>query len=97
MNKKVWITGDIRQDRRDELIERLRGSGCNLENDVTDVATDVDLVLHAYQVWGEACLEQFSGDFAFAIWDSPQQRLFCARDQFGIVPFYYAKVGNGLI
>lgn len=93
LNQKVWITGDIRLDRRSELIERLRGSGCNLEND----ATDVDLVLHAYQIWGESCLEKFSGDFAFAIWDSLQQRLFCARDQFGIVPFYYAPKGNGLI
>ncbi|MGD1912322.1 MAG: asparagine synthetase B family protein [Rivularia sp. (in: cyanobacteria)] len=89
LDGEVWITGDIRLDRRDELIERLGISSKEV--------TDVDLVLHAYRVSGEACLEQLSGDFAFAIWDSPQQRLFCARDQFGIVPFYYAQIGKNLI
>ena len=93
LNQKVWITGDIRLDRRDGLMARLCACGGHLEKD----ASDVDLVLHAYQIWGEACLEQLSGDFAFAIWDSPQQRLFCARDQFGIVPFYYAQIGKNLI
>ena len=93
LNQKVWITGDIRLDRRHELMARLGACGGNLEKD----APDVDLVLQAYQIWGEACLEQLSGDFAFAIWDSPQQRLFCARDQFGIVPFYYAQIGKHLI
>ena len=93
LDGEVWITGDIRLDRRQELIDRLRASGRNLEND----APDVDLVFHAYRVCGEACLEQLSGDFAFAIWDCQHQRLFCARDQFGIVPFYYTEIGNGLI
>lgn len=93
INGKVWITGDVRLDRREELIDMLGASRRNLKNDVTDV----DLVLHAYQVWGDACLERLSGDFALAIWDGPQQRLFCARDQFGVVPFFYAAIGKGLI
>ncbi len=93
LDGKVWITGDIRLDRRDELIVQLRASGCRLENNIPDVV----LVLHAYHVWKEACLERLSGDFAFAIWDSLQQRLFCARDHFGIVPFYYTELENGLI
>ncbi len=42
-------------------------------------------------------MERLSGDFAFAIWDGPQQRLFCARDQFGVVPFFYATIGKSLI
>lgn len=93
LDGEVWITGDIRLDCRQELIEQLRSCGCNLENK----ATDVDLVLHAYRVWGDGCLKRLSGDFAFGIWDSPRQRLFCARDQFGIVPFYYAQIGSNLI
>jgi len=93
LDGKVWITGDIRLDWREDLIDQLRASRRNLENDVTDV----DLVLHAYQVWGDACLERLSGDFALAIWDGPQQRLFCARDHFGVVPFFYATIGKGLI
>jgi len=93
LDGKVWITGDIRLDWREDLIDQLRASRRNLEKDVTDV----DLVLHAYQVWGDPCLERLSGDFAFAIWDGPQQRLFCARDQFGVVPFFYATIGKSLI
>jgi len=93
LDGKIWITGDIRLDRRDELIDRLRASGGQLENN----APDVGMVLQAYHVWGEACLERLSGDFAFAIWDSAQQRLFCARDHFGIVPLYYTLINKGLI
>lgn len=89
----VWITGDVCLDRRHELMDRLRATGCHLESN----AADVDLVLHAYQVWGDACLERLSGDFAFAVWDGSRQRLFCARDQFGVVPFYYAEAGHGLV
>jgi asparagine synthase (glutamine-hydrolysing) len=93
LDGNVWITGDIRLDRRNELINKLRASECQVKKN----APDVELVLHAYHVWKDACLEQLSGDFAFAIWDSTQQRLFCARDQFGIVPFYYTEINNGLI
>lgn len=93
LDGEVWITGDIRLDRRDELISNLRSEGCHLKNN----EADVDLVLHAYLAWGEACLDHFTGDFAFAIWNSRQQKLFCARDQFGVVPFYYADLGNSLV
>jgi len=48
--------------------------------------TDTEVVLHAYQQWGEACLERFNGMFAFAVYDEPKGRLFLARDRFGIKP-----------
>lgn len=59
--------------------------------------TDADLILHAYRAWGESCTEHLLGDFSFAIWDAVKQRLFCARDHFGVKLFYYARVGNVLI
>ncbi len=93
LDGQFYITGDIRLDRRDALIDQLCAARRYIEKD----ATDVDLVLHAYRVWGDACLERFSGDFAFGIWDKSRQRLFCARDQFGITPLYYAEIGKGLI
>lgn len=52
--------------------------------------TDTEVILRAYQEWGEDCLQRFNGMWSFALWDRPRQRLFCARDRFGVKPFYYA-------
>lgn len=52
--------------------------------------TDTEVILAAYEHWGVACLSRFNGMFAFAIWDTRKQRLFCARDRFGIKPFYFS-------
>lgn len=52
--------------------------------------TDTEVILRAYQHWGEECLQHFNGMWAFAIWDSAREVLFCARDRFGVKPFYYA-------
>ncbi len=51
--------------------------------------TDTEVVLAAYAEWGEDCLRRFNGMFAFALWDVRKRLLFCARDRFGIKPFYY--------
>lgn len=57
-----------------------------------ETTSDTEVILRAYEVWGEECVEHFSGMFAFALWDEKRQTLFCARDHFGIKPFYYAVV-----
>jgi asparagine synthase (glutamine-hydrolysing) len=54
--------------------------------------SDTEVILAAYDRFGLECLSRLRGMFAFAIWDS--RRLFCARDRFGIKPFYYCVVGN---
>ena len=51
---------------------------------------DTEVILKAYREWGEACPGYLHGMFAFALWDGARQRLFCARDRFGIKPFYFA-------
>jgi len=51
--------------------------------------TDTEVILNAYQKWGPDCLNKFNGMWAFAIWDCRKRKLFCARDRFGIKPFYY--------
>lgn len=57
--------------------------------------SDTEVILHAYQEWGEGCLEHLRGMFAFAIWDTREARLFAARDRLGIKPLYYTRQGVG--
>ena len=52
------------------------------------------LILDAYEKWGDDCVKHLFGDFAFAIWDERKQRYFCARDHFGVKPFYYTHIDN---
>ena len=51
--------------------------------------TDTEVILAAYQRWGEDCVSHFNGMWAFAIWDAKERKLFCSRDRFGVKPFYY--------
>jgi asparagine synthase (glutamine-hydrolysing) len=51
--------------------------------------TDTEVLLHAYEDWGEGCLRRMTGMWAFAILDQNRNELFCSRDRFGIKPFYY--------
>lgn len=51
--------------------------------------TDTEVILHLYEEYGVNCLQYLRGMFAFSIWDNNKQQLFCARDRFGIKPFYY--------
>jgi len=51
--------------------------------------TDTEVILNAYKEWGQDCLNKFNGMWAFAIWDRRKSSLFCARDRFGVKPFYY--------
>lgn len=58
--------------------------------------SDTECILAAYNHYGDDCLKHLRGMFAFAIWDPKKERLFCARDRFGIKPFYYAIVDGVL-
>jgi len=55
---------------------------------------DTEVLLHGYRKWGEELPKKLRGMFAFAIWDIENKTLFCARDHFGIKPFYYYKTDN---
>lgn len=57
-------------------------------------ATDTEVILYAYREWGADCLQRFNGMWAFALWDAQKRQLFCARDRFGIKPFYYVWDGE---
>lgn len=56
--------------------------------------SDTEIILALFNKFGEKCLDKLRGMFAFAIWDERNKRLFCARDRFGIKPFYYVFKNN---
>jgi asparagine synthase (glutamine-hydrolysing) len=87
---RFWIVADARLDSREELTGELKRSG----RVVRSSAPDSELILHAYAAWGTPCVEHLRGDFSFAVWDARNKQLFCARDHFGIKPFYYAQKEN---
>ena len=80
------LIADARIDNRDELVAALELSAWP----PSEIA-DSHLILAAYEKWDERCLEKLVGDFAFAIWDGRKRALFCARDHFGVRPFYYYR------
>src|SRR5579862_4789949 len=89
----TWIVADARVDGRRELVSKLKAKSCDVSLD----RPDVELILHAWHVWREECVEHLVGDFAFAVWDAPRQRLFCARDHMGAKPFYYLHAGSTVV
>ncbi|MFI5097238.1 MAG: asparagine synthetase B family protein [Candidatus Acidiferrales bacterium] len=93
LEKQYWIVADARLDRRAELIAELQRSRRAVRGNLPDS----ELLLHAYAAWGTQCVDRLRGDFSFALWDAKRKLLFCARDHFGIKPFYYAQLGELLI
>jgi len=85
-----WITynGEIYNyiELRDELGQ-----------DRFHTTSDTEVILHAYRKWGAEALSHLRGMFSFALWDEARGTLFCARDRFGMKPFYYATAGDTLL
>lgn len=88
----VILTADARVDNRDELMRTLTTRGYLEEKD----PTDADLILAAYECWGEACAREIIGDFAFAVWDKRERKLVCSRDPVGIRPLFFTQRGQTL-
>jgi asparagine synthase (glutamine-hydrolysing) len=82
----AWLVADVRLDNREELARKLRLSARSLEHEC-----DAQLLLAAWQQWGECCLEHLVGAFCFAVWDARQRRLFLARDHVGYRPVFYHR------
>lgn len=75
-----------------ELRHELEGRGVAFQS-----RTDTEVVLRAYDAYGDACVERFRGMFAFALWDERARRGLLARDRFGIKPLYYSIADRRLV
>jgi asparagine synthase (glutamine-hydrolysing) len=91
-DRSVWITYNGECYNAAELRERLAALGHRFHS-----TTDTEVVLHAYEEFGEKCVRELRGMYAFAIWDSRTQKLLLVRDRLGIKPLYYALVPHGLL
>lgn len=75
-----------------ELVPELQALG-----HVFHTHSDTEVIVHAWEAWGEACVERFRGMFAFALWDRNHDTLFLARDRLGVKPLYYAMLDDGTL
>ncbi len=88
----LWIAYNGEVYNHIELKQRL----CDLGHQFK-TSCDTEVVLHMYEEYGEACLEELNGQFAFSIWDDKRKRLFLARDRVGIRPLFYTQNQNEFI
>jgi asparagine synthase (glutamine-hydrolysing) len=86
----VILNGEIYNFR--ELRAELEGHGHRFAT-----RSDTEAIVHAYEQWGERCIERLAGMFAFALWDDGRRRLLLARDRVGKKPLYYARDGDRLL
>ena len=91
-DRRTWIVFNGEIYNHQELRSELEADGYAFST-----RTDTEVLLQSYRRWGEDCMTHLEGMFAFAIWDGAQERLFCARDRFGIKPFYYMLHGGYFI
>ena len=89
---RYWITYNGEVYNYLELRTELEVLGQHFQS-----GTDTEVILAAYEVWGEKCLERFNGMFAFVIWDSIEKKIFAARDRFGVKPLYYWQSPSGFL
>jgi asparagine synthase (glutamine-hydrolysing) len=75
-----------------QLIPELQAAG-----HVFRTKSDTECIVHAWEHWGEDCVQRFRGMFAFVLWDRRSQTLFMARDRLGVKPLYYALLDDGTL
>jgi asparagine synthase (glutamine-hydrolysing) len=75
-----------------ELIPELLALG-----HVFHTRSDTEVIVHAWESWGDRCVERFRGMFAFVLWDRNRETLFMARDRLGVKPLYYAHLPDGTL
>lgn len=91
-DETVWITFNGEIFNYVELGEELRRRG-----HVFRTASDTEVVVHAWEEWGEQCFTRFNGQWALALWDRREQRLVLSRDRLGVRPLFYTRTPDGIL
>ncbi|HEX8814392.1 MAG TPA: asparagine synthase (glutamine-hydrolyzing) [Terriglobales bacterium] len=89
---RLWITFNGEIFNYIELREELIAKGHRFLT-----RSDTEVILHAYREYGEDCVKHFNGQWAFAIWDSAEQKLFLSRDRAGVRPLFYTQSQNAFL
>jgi asparagine synthase (glutamine-hydrolysing) len=87
-----WVVQNGEIYNHPELRAELESLGHQFRTDC-----DTEVIVHAYEEWGERCLDRFNGPFALAIWDRRDRTLFLARDRYGVRPLFLARYGSQLV
>lgn len=88
-DESLWVTFNGEIFNYVELMEDLKRRG-----HVFGSRCDTEVILHAYEEWGEDCVKQFNGQWSFAVWDNKRKKLFASRDRMGVRPFFYTEAGD---
>ncbi len=88
----VWVTFNGEIFNYVELRRELRAFGHEFRT-----ASDTEVVVHAWEEWGDSCFSRFNGQWALALWERREQRLVLSRDRMGVRPLYYARTGRRLV
>ncbi len=91
-DRSIWLSYNGEIYNHEALRRELEAAG-----HVYRTRSDSETVVHAYEEWGDACVDRFRGMFAFAVWDARRRRLLLVRDRLGIKPLYWAMAGDRLV
>jgi len=91
-DETVWVTFNGEIFNFVELRQTLQSAGHRFATQ-----SDTEVLVHAYEEYGDAFLDQLNGQFCFALWDKRKNRLLLVRDRVGILPLFYCRCGNRLL
>jgi asparagine synthase (glutamine-hydrolysing) len=91
-NGSIWIAYNGEIYNHIDVRRQLEAAGHQYRT-----KSDTETIVHAYEQWGDECVQRLRGMFAFAIWDAGRRRLLLARDRLGVKPLYWSRAGNRVI
>jgi asparagine synthase (glutamine-hydrolysing) len=91
-DETLWVSFNGEIFNYVELAEELRGRGHSFRTH-----SDTEVIVHAWEEWGEECFSRFNGQWALALWDRREQRLVLSRDRLGVRPLFYTRTADRLL